>query len=391
MPDFVRHEIRGFRLTGFDKLLIVWGLVALICGLIREPSAEVFGIAYNNLGTYFLFRVLMREDEDVSGYFSIFAVLGCIFGACMLYEDLTRHNPFHIFGGVPEITIIRGDRFRCQGAFRQPILAGTFGATLFPLMVAYWQQAGSGRERWLAILGGIFSMVITVTSASSGPLLTLLAAFAGFAMWPVRRKMRLFRRGVVATIIALSLVMKAHVWFVIDRISSLTGGGGYYRSDLIEKFVNHFSEWWFIGTSNTVSWATAGIVLASNPNMVDITNHYIEQGVSGGLIEFCLFLAMIVICFKIVGRAVWSESEWSYRPRLAWAIGVTLACHCTAFISVSYFDQIQVFWFWLLAAIAAIPAQAYAGPRRNRRLEPARNLMRIVPQSAPAFDSSGRV
>jgi hypothetical protein len=29
-----------------------------------------------------------------------------------------------------------------------------------------------------------------------------------------------------------------------------------------------------------------------------------------------------------------------------------------AFISVSYFDQIQVFWFWLLAMIATVPMWA---------------------------------
>ena len=43
---------------------------------------------------------------------------------------------------------------------------------------------------------------------------------------------------------------------------------------------------------------------------------------------------------------------------LAWAMGVCLACHCTAFISVSYFDQIQVYWFWLLAALASLPEQS---------------------------------
>jgi hypothetical protein len=29
-----------------------------------------------------------------------------------------------------------------------------------------------------------------------------------------------------------------------------------------------------------------------------------------------------------------------------------------AFISVSYFDQIRVFWFWLLAVIPALPLVA---------------------------------
>jgi hypothetical protein len=44
---------------------------------------------------------------------------------------------------------------------------------------------------------------------------------------------------------------------------------------------------------------------------------------------------------------------------LIWALGVSLASHCAAFISVSYFDQIQVFWFWLLAVIAGVPVWAH--------------------------------
>ncbi len=114
----------------------------------------------------------------------------------------------------------------------------------------------------------------------------------------------------------------------------------------------------YIGTSYTANWAPGGEVMPNNPNMMDITNHYVTQGIKGGALGLVLFIAVVVVCFKIIGRAVWSRSGWSYQPKLAWALGVSLACHCTAFISVSYFDQIQVFWFWLLAAIAVIPEQA---------------------------------
>lgn len=34
-----------------------------------------------------------------------------------------------------------------------------------------------------------------------------------------------------------------------------------------------------------------------------------------------------------------------------WTLGVTLFAHCLSFISVTYFDQIIVLWYWLLAAI----------------------------------------
>src|SRR5437899_11645617 len=92
--------------------------------------------------------------------------------------------------------------------------------------------------------------------------------------------------------------------------------------------------------------------------MMDITNHFVAQGIQGGILRLGFFLAIITGCFSTVGRAVRDQFGPSYDDRLAWTLGITLACHCTAFISVFYFDQTLVFWFWLLAAIASIPAQA---------------------------------
>jgi hypothetical protein len=338
-----------------DKLVISCVLVGFVCGLIRDFSAETFGAVYNDLGIYLLVRLLMRDTEDPLEDLRTLAWIGIAVGICMALENSTHKNPFYVLGGVPENTIEREGRFRCQGPFRHPILAGTFGATLFPLMVVLWQQGGRGRDRTLAILGILFSLVITIVSASSGPLMTLLAVILGFCLWPMRDWMRLFRRGLVVMIIALAMVMKAPVWFLIARISDLTGGGGFYRSDLIDKFINHFSEWWFIGTSYTANWATAGIVLSANPNMVDITNHYVAQGISGGILKLGLFVAILVACFKICGQAARNTEASIQNRKMAWALGVCLASHCTAFISISYFDQIQVFWFWLLATIAHLP------------------------------------
>jgi hypothetical protein len=350
-----RHEAAGFKLTRVDKLVVGCAMVGFVCGLIRDFNAETFGAVYNELGVYLLIRILLKDSEDPLEDLRTLAWIGIAIGACMALETYTHKNPFYVLGGVPQDTVEREGRFRCQGPFRHPILAGTFGATLFPLMVVLWRQGRPGRDKSLAILGIVFSVIITFASASSGPLLTFLAAIIGFCMWPLRDRMRLFRRGIVVAVICLAMVMKAPVWFIIARISDLTGGGGFYRSDLIDKFVNHFSEWWLIGTSYTANWATAGIVLSANPNMIDITDHYIAQGVEGGILKLGLFLALLVACFKICGRAARDEDAPMSDRKMAWVLGICLACHCTAFISISYFDQIQVFWFWLLATIAHMP------------------------------------
>jgi hypothetical protein len=88
---------------------------------------------------------------------------------------------------------------------------------------------------------------------------------------------------------------------------------------------------------------------------MDITNNYIVQGVHGGIWQFGLFLAIIVCCFKIVGRLLRGRSDGVLAPKMRWAIGVALAGHCIAFIDISYFDQMEVFWYWLVAVIACFP------------------------------------
>ena len=68
---------------------------------------------------------------------------------------------------------------------------------------------------------------------------------------------------------------------------------------------------------------------------------------------------------------------------LIWALGVCLASHCAAFISVSYFDQIQVFWFWLLAVIAGVPVWAHQELRNPNRHRP-------LPKGSMAYIIWGR-
>lgn len=99
--------------------------------------------------------------------------------------------------------------------------------------------------------------------------------------------------------------------------------------------------------------------------MMDITNHYVVQGVSGGVLKLVLFLAIIVASFKTVGRWFKGEDRSSPAAILVWATGVSLFAHCLSFVSATYFDQIVVIWYWLLAVIAAIPMWAVQESDKN--------------------------
>lgn len=91
-------------------------------------------------GSYFLVRCLCQGPEDFLEHIRFLAVLLFCIAICMCWEARTLHNPFAIFGGVNAVPIMREGRPRCQGPFRIFLLAGSFFATVFPLMAGLWLQ-----------------------------------------------------------------------------------------------------------------------------------------------------------------------------------------------------------------------------------------------------------
>ena len=354
----VKHEVRQLVMTRTDKIFIWWVIISIVFGTLAKPSIQLFinrlGDAYNAFGSYFLMRCLLVDFEDLLTSVRTLAWLSLPVAALMLVEKSTGHNYFSVFGGVPDITVVREGHLRCQGAFRHPILAGTFGATQFPLFIALWFYQRQYRR--IAVLATIASLIIVGTASSSGALMALLASMGGMALWKWRAHMRLVRRGAIVAIFITSLAMNAPVWYLFDRLSSITGGTGWFRSYLIDKTIEHFNELWLFGTTYTANWAPSGEVTPADPNMIDITNHYIAQCVSGGLLKLVLFLTIIVVSFKSVGRWLKFEGAGSSAGILVWGAGVSLFAHSLSFVSTTYFDQIVVVWYWLLAAIASIPA-----------------------------------
>lgn len=348
-----KGEAAQLKWTRLDKIFAWWVLVSVVFGTMSKPSMDLFvnrmGDAYTAIGSYYFFRCVIVDFEDIVTGVRTLALASLPLAACMLVESNTGHNPFSIFGGVPLVSFLREGHVRCQGAFRQCILAGTFGATLVPLCGALWFYRPQYRR--LAVAALVAALVITVTARSSGALIALAAGVSGLMFWKWRRYLRMMRWGVVVAILGLSLVMKAPVWYLLAKLSSVTGGGGWHRAWLISQAVDHFGQWWLFGTTYTANWGPAGEVIAADPNMMDITNQFVDEGVKGGILKLVLFVTIIVVCFKGIGRVLRTEvAEWP-AGFFVWSLGVTLFAHCLSFISVTYFDQIIVIWYWLLAAI----------------------------------------
>jgi hypothetical protein len=356
-----------------DTAVLLWSVWCVIAytALWQSTAALInaLGYAYDGLGLYALSRSLIRDLDDVKAVCKVFAVALVPLALCIIFEKATGRNPFYVLGGVPEFTELREGTLRCQGPFRHPILAGSFGAAWFPLFVGLWQ----GRtNRTVALLGIVSSVIITVLSGSSGPVGSLLAAALAVMMWRFRTSMRLVRWGVVLSIFALQLVMKDPVWFVFARFRFFSGSTGWHRSWLIDRFIANFSDWWLFGTKSVEAW---GVWWG------DVTNHIIGQATRAGLLAMVLFIWVIVISFSYVGRAVrQSKAEPRSTRLMLWAVGCCLFAHFVNFWNVSYFDQNVVNWYFALAMSVAVFEQF--GRRQSTTADPMEGHRKAVDDSS---------
>jgi hypothetical protein len=167
----------------------------------------------------------------------------------------------------------------------------------------------------------------------------------GGGMFFLRRRMRLVRWAFVLTLVCLHMVMQSPVWHLISRVSAVGGSTGWHRFNLINQAISRIGEWWLLGTPSTAHWGQG---------LKDVTNQYILEGVRGGFLTLCLFVIMIAIAFREVGKLWRLQSRNPYCLALSWAMGVSLFVHCMNFIGVSYFGQIHIAWFLILAMIGSI-------------------------------------
>ena len=345
------------RFNRLDKVFLAWALVsALLYSMLWgewEAVLNRLGFLYSTLGAYFLLRFLIRTPADTRRTIKTLALIMAIIAPLMLWEHWTGHNLFAWVGGLDALSPARNGRIRAQGPFAHSIVAGTCGAMLVPLFFSLWW---SGKDRITAATGIVASTLMTLASASSTPIATYAAGIGALCAWPLRQNMRLVRWCIVIGVIALHLIMRAPVWFVISRMSGLLGGSGWHRAELIDQFLGHAGEWWLIGTRNSAYWGL---------DMWDAINAYVSAGVNGGLATLCLFIAILALAYKSVGRAR-ALAETQASQLHVWALGASLFANTVAFFGIVYFDQSAIVWYGLLSMISATSASILSAARSAR-------------------------
>jgi hypothetical protein len=329
--------------TSFEKIFFLWALCRSVAFILfyRQVGAVTAQMSFllEAGGGYIIFRHFLRDKDDIADAMKSLAAVMFVLSSSMLYEYLTQVNLFSYINGVPIHPWIRDGRVRSQGVFANSITAGAFGAVFLPMYFWLWK---SGKATLFGLVGIASASIIAITSMASTAVSAYLAAILGLCLWPIRNKMRSVRWGIVLLIAALALVMKAPVWYIIARID-FVGGHGWDRAFLVEQFVNHFSEWWLLGSNNNASWGN---------DTWDACNQFVAEGLAGGLATFLLFIIIVKRGFGMIGQCrkqvEGEQQEWFF-----WCLGVSLFSNVIAFWGIDYFDQTRTMWFIFLAMISA--------------------------------------
>lgn len=355
---FLRVLLRGERpahgVNAVDTWLLIWAAWLVAVVPFHADGAFVFriGLIGDYLGGYFLARIFLRSPQDVELSFKLLSVCFVPVAISMVVEKVSGYNPFFALGGVHELAEIRNGKIRASGPYAHPILGGTVGAALMAMAMCLWRT-----HRASALLGLAAGVTMVIACNSSGPILMELFVVLGLLMWNFRQHLSALRWSVVAGLLALAAAMRDPVYFVIAKIDLAGGSTGWHRAQLIRSSIEHLDEWWLTGTDRTRHWMPTGIV--GNTQDADITNHYLQMGVWGGLPLMLIFCIALLMAFRAIGRAARSTEGHATgaRPQ-CWFIGAALFGYVMSFLSISLFDQSNFGFMLLLAAASATQPDA---------------------------------
>lgn len=351
----LRREFVFTRLNRIDKAVLLLYAYTTVVFLLRSDvdAAAHIGTAIDAYLSYFTFRGLVIDLEQLRRFLRDLLVLLIPYCILLVIERVTVHNLFVYVGGE-HTDWLREGKIRCFGSFQNPSLLGTLGASFLPLYIAL---VLSKPYRRVAAIGIGLCLLIVWASNSGGPKACVVVVVVGWTLWRMRLHLRWVRRGLVAGIVLLALVMKSPIWYILDRVSGITGGTGWHRSYLLDVAFRNLGKWWLAGMpiAATHSWFPYDIKATGG---ADITNEFLLFGLTAGLMAMVLLIVLLTLGFKHLGHALAAARAGPTKSRTAeylfWALGVVLVVHTTNWLGIAYFDQIHVIWFFQLAAIATL-------------------------------------
>jgi hypothetical protein len=364
-----RGEFRAIRFGWFDAAVVACVAITIPMTIIRGDTYQLM----NRIGTsadyiffYLIGRTMIRSVDDVASLAKMLVILAIPVGLSMANEKLTGRNLFHFLGGVPEFTPIREGKLRAQAAFPHPIIAGAWFAASIPLIAVLWSIKGKDtNSRAIAIAGVVGCTIGVFATASSTPVGGLMAAIIGFVFYRFRFHFKTVRPWIILLCVALHFATARGLHsLVYTKFTFVSGSTGEHRYKIVQKCIEHFSEWAFFGTRSTYHWGWG---------LDDVTQEYVKAGVQGGLLGMILLVVVLVKSFSNAGKVMRSSD-----PRLAivgYLMGASVAVHAVNWLGSAYFGQVSLLYLLTVGGLHTLAS----GMPENRLAHLRRGAPRPVP------------
>jgi hypothetical protein len=335
-----------------DQVVVLWTVSAFIVISIQWMNAQMLiaslGSFLDALGGYLVLRFFIPDGEALRRTIKVFAVVCAVQGACMIGEQITGVNVFNLVGdgGNPVEPIIRDGVLRSSGIMG-PLGSGSFAGVLMPLFLWLWTEGKSQRMAAYAGLAGAAAMLIT-THAST-PWMTLGAGLLALCLWPLRKRMRIVRWGIVVILVSLHLAMKAPVWHLISRLDLTGSSSSWHRYTLVNQTILHFRDWWLLGYKYYDQW---------DWDMWDTSNLFVAAALTGGLVTLVLVIGVFKRSFGALGTARKRVSGDRKQEWFLWCLGSALFACVVSCFGIAFLYQSQMLLFALPAFISVATFEA---------------------------------
>jgi hypothetical protein len=335
--------------NGIDQVVVLWSVsaVAIFCLTFMEKQAFIngLGILLDSLGGYLVVRFLIPDREAMRRAIKTLAAICVIEGVPMIGEQITHINVFGLTGAVSLASAVRNGSVRASGTLGA-LTAGPFAGIMIPMFLWLWAE---GKSRIAALAGIAGAMAMVVTSNSSTSWMALFGSLVGLAFWRFRTQMRQIRWGLVITLVALHLYMKAPVWALISRVDLTGSSSSYQRYVMVDMAIRHFSDWWLMGAPDYVNWGW---------DSWDLCNQFVAVALTGGLLTLIFYVAIFKRGFQAIGTARKLVNGDRRQEWTLWCLGSTLFATVVIYFGINSVGVLLMVFFVLVACISVATLEA---------------------------------
>lgn len=345
---FFSDDFKKIIFNKIDIIFLSYNLLGFIVYLIAsENTAGAFiyksGQLVDSVIIYIVLRYFIQSKEEVMLSIKIFSISMLLLLPFVIFEFYSSINLFSIFGRDAIST--RHGEIRAAATFSHSILFGSFAAAIMSIIWMVYKI----EKKFFYLLSSLICIFFVYASSSSGPIVAIAGAIFFLAMYKWRRYGHIFAYFSLFAAIFIHFVRESPIWhFLYLRITIKASSTGQHRYILTEAAVNEFWNWWLLGYGDVGPQWHLKYWPRTHAKFTDVTNHYLLEGVRGGFFTMLLFMVLCYTVIKVLGKVSLLMPDESDRL-LCWGFTVMMITHCVSFLSVAYFGQITMLFYFTIA------------------------------------------